>query len=101
MSKSHVQAYLFCILCEKETPHEIEYKNEQISQITCKECEIKIQLNQDFVNKHFKEEFVSRVLSKPTRMTSEMEKDLSNFLRSLPSRVITKPYRVYKEYKEQ
>ncbi|MDO9493356.1 bh protein [Acetobacterium sp.] len=101
MPKNRIEADLFCVICEKDTPHEIEYKNEQISQITCKECSIQIQINQEFVNNHFKEDFVKRVLSKPTRMTAEMEADLSIFLKSLPSRVISKPYRVYKEYKEK
>ena len=40
-------------------------------------------------------------MSKPKRMTKEMEADLNGFLRSLPYRVITKPYRVYKEFSEE
>lgn len=101
MPKSRMEAYLFCVNCEKETAHEIEYYNNQIERITCQECHIQVQLNQEFVNKHYKEEFVKRVLSKPSRMTREMEMDLSGFLKSLPQRVISKPYRVYKEYAER
>ena len=98
MPKNSMQAYLFCVNCEKETQHEIEYRNDQIDKITCQTCHIQVKLNQEFVNAHYKEEFVARVLSKPSRMTKEMEADLSGFLKSLPQRVISKPYRVYKEY---
>ena len=101
MSKNRMKAYLFCVNCEKDTPHEIEYKAGQIHKITCKTCQISLQINQEFVNKHFKEEFTKRVLSKPIRMTEEMEADLSGFLKSLPIRVISKPYRVYKEYTDK
>lgn len=98
--KNRIEADLFCVNCEKESLHEIEYKDDQIYKITCKECRIQVQINQEFVNKHFKEEFTKRILTKPVRMTAEMEADLSSFLKSLPTRVISKPYRVYKEYTE-
>lgn len=101
MTKNRVDAYLFCVNCEQDTLHEIEYKEGQIDKITCRECGIQVQINQEFVNRHFKEEFVKRVLSKPTRMTQEMEADISSFLKSLPYRVISKPYRVYKEYTDK
>lgn len=101
MTKNRIKADLFCVNCEKESPHEIEYKDEQIYKITCEECGIQVQINQEFMNKHFKEEFTKRILSKPVRMTEEMEADLSGFLKSLPTRVISKPFRVYKEYKDK
>lgn len=98
---SKVDAYLFCMNCDKETEHEIEYKDAQIHRILCKNCGVGIQINQEYVKEHYKEDFISRVVSKPKRMTKEMEKDLNAFLRSLPYRVITKPYRVYKEFSEE
>lgn len=101
MKKNCIEADLFCVNCENETTHEIEYKDEQIYRITCENCGIQVQINQEFVNKHFKEEFIKRIFTKPVRMTEEMEADLSLFLKSLPSRVISKPYRVYKEYTEK
>lgn len=98
---SKVDAYLFCMNCDKETEHEIDYLDGQIHKITCKNCGIDIQINQEYVKEHYKDDFISRVMSKPKRMTKEMEADLNGFLRSLPYRVITKPYRVYKEFSEE
>lgn len=96
-----LEAYLFCDHCDAETPHEVVYKNNQVSQVTCKQCGLTFDINQPYVNRHFKEEFVARVLTKPARMTHEMQQDLNGFLRSLPYRVITKPYRLYREIEEE
>ncbi|MPW24746.1 bh protein [Alkalibaculum sp. M08DMB] len=100
MPNSNMDAYLFCIHCDKETNHKIHYKNNQINQIKCTNCGVEVKIDQDYVQKHFKEEFIHRVFTKPVRMTKEMEKDLTGFLRSLPYRVVSKPFRVYKEFKD-
>ncbi len=100
MSNSHMDAYLFCIHCDKETKHTIYYKSNKINMIKCTSCGVEVKIDQDYVQKHFKEEFVHRVLTKPARMTKEMEADLTGFLKSLPHRMVTKPFRVYKEFKE-
>ncbi|MFZ7121480.1 MAG: bh protein [Eubacteriaceae bacterium] len=100
MPNSHMDAYLYCIHCNEETNHTIQYKNNHINQIRCKKCGIEVKIDQDYVQKHFKEEFIHRVLTKPVRITKEMEKDLTGFLKSFPYRVVTKPFRVYKEFHE-
>ncbi|MEF9918304.1 MAG: bh protein [Eubacterium sp.] len=101
MSKNIIEAYLFCMNCDHETEHEIEYEKDQIHKIICKKCGMAVQINQNYINEHYKEDFITRVMSKPGRMTKEMEADLNGFLKSLPYRVISKPYRVYKEKKKE
>lgn len=101
MSNSKMEASLFCIHCDGDTTHTIEYKNDHIHKITCNNCGVEVKIDQDYVKKHFKEEFVLRVLTKPVRMTREMERDLTGFLVSLPFRVVTKPFRVYKEFHDK
>ncbi|MGL4283805.1 bh protein [Eubacterium aggregans] len=101
MSKTNTDAYLFCLNCDKDTDHKIEYRDGQIHRITCAECGMAIQINQEYIQAHFKEDFVTRVMSKPGRMTKEMQADLNGFIKSLPYRVITKPYRVYKEWEQE
>ncbi|QSX08120.1 bh protein [Alkalibacter rhizosphaerae] len=101
MPNTKMEATLFCIHCDGDTDHVIQYKNDHIHQITCKNCGVEVKIDQDYVKKHFKEEFVLRVLTKPVRMTREMERDLTGFLVSLPFRVVTKPYRVYKEFHDK
>jgi len=43
---------------------------------------------------------VERILTKPYRMTKELEEDLTKFILSLPIRIITKPYRIAREVGE-
>lgn len=99
--KNTMEAYLYCVNCDRETLHEVEYRNDQIHKVTCSECGMSLQMDQHYINRHYKEEFVKRVMSKPVRMTQEMQEDLNSFLKSLPFRVITKPYRIYKEIEEE
>lgn len=101
IQQSEMDATLFCVNCDKETTHRVYYQDEQINKITCSECKMAIQLNQKYIQEHIKEDFISRVLSKPGRMTREMEIDLSAFLRYLPYRIVTKPFRVYQEFNEE
>lgn len=100
MSNSNMDAVLFCIHCNDDTTHHIEYKNNKIHEIQCTKCGMAVKIDQDYVQKHFKDEFIHRVLTKPVRMTKEMEVDLTGFLKSLPYRVVSKPFRVYKEFHE-
>ncbi len=100
IQQNEMNATLFCVNCDKETTHRVSYNEGQISEITCAECKMAIHLNQQYIKEHIKEDFISRVLSKPARMTREMEIDLSAFIRYLPYRIVTKPFRVYQEFNE-
>ena len=59
-----------------------------------------VQMDQDYIDDNFTQDFVKRVFTKPARLTQEMQADLNAFMRILPYRVITKPYRVYREINE-
>ena len=100
MNKNTMDTCLFCLHCDKETEHQIVYQNNQIQSIKCRECGMTVQINEDYVQKHSRDELVQRVLSKPRRITREIQADLNGFLKSLPHRMITKPYRVYKEWEK-
>ena len=97
MSYTKMNAMLFCLECDEDTNHTISYKNNHIESIKCLDCGIEVKLDHDYINRHYKEEIIERVLSKPSRMTKEMEKDITLFFTRLPFRVISKPYRLFKE----
>lgn len=102
MGTANMNAMLFCLECDKETEHSIVYKENQIENIQCKQCGIEIKVDHEYVKKHFKEEIIERVLTKPSRMTKEMEENITLFITRLPFRVISKPYRLAKElYQEK
>ncbi|MCM2676130.1 bh protein [Alkalicoccobacillus plakortidis] len=99
MKTSQMEADLYCIHCKEEVLHEITYVNNQLKSIECLECRHDLEIVMD-LNKEFYEETQKRVVTKPKRMTQEYREDLSRFLFSLPVRVISKPYRLFKDMKQ-
>jgi len=88
---------LFCLHCKKECPHTITYMGKHLKEIKCEECGIHIEIDKLKIMEHYAEDFLERVLNKPHKMTEEMKKGLTSFIKSLPVRIIKKPYRVSKE----
>jgi hypothetical protein len=97
MSKEWIKTSLFCLTCSEESTHIIEYVNNRISSISCEECGKSIVLHKEICIENFPENLLHRFFTKPSRLTDEMHNDLNTFLRSIPSRVITKPIRLAKE----
>ncbi|MGY4689591.1 bh protein [Salibacterium sp. K-3] len=98
--KTHeMKADLYCIHCKEDVTHTIEYINEEISTITCQQCSRTIEIDIDIMNELY-DEMYHRITTKPSRITKESREDLSHFFFSLPSRVISKPYRLFKDVNE-
>ncbi|HET7616727.1 MAG TPA: bh protein [Bacillales bacterium] len=93
MEKHEMHAALFCIHCNEETDHVVTYLNKEIARIECIECRHIIKVNVDLMKEFYREVF-EHIVTKPSRMTEEYKKNLSDFLFSLPIRVATKPYRM-------
>ncbi|MGB9679444.1 MAG: bh protein [Thermoanaerobacteraceae bacterium] len=94
-----MKAMLYCLHCREETEHTITYEGNTIKSIKCEKCGTEIEINKENAKKNYTEEFLDRVLTKPQRMTEELQKDIGSFLFSLPVRIITKPYRILEEVK--
>lgn len=101
MEQTTMTALLYCENCNGETDHTITYRNGKICSIGCQVCGAEVHLDHQSMSHYYKEEVLNRLLTKPGRMTREMQADLNGFLRSMPKRVITKPYRVYKELEKK
>ncbi len=100
MGNNQIDATLFCVNCDEETNHKVDYRGDRIHSVTCTQCGMTVQMDQDYIDDNFTQDFVKRVFTKPSRLTKEMQADLNAFMRILPYRVITKPYRVYREINE-
>lgn len=97
MTESYITE-LYCINCNKKTPHRVEYISGIISKIVCEECGHITDLSKEKLLKYYTENAFSRVISKPERFKKEVKKDFSHFIFSLPFRLLSKPYRVAKEF---
>jgi hypothetical protein len=96
MNIKKMEADLFCIRCKEDVEHKITYVNNKIASVKCLACQNAMELNID-VSKEFYKEIYYRISTKPSRITKEYREDLSNFLFSLPVRVVSKPYRLLKD----
>ncbi|MUG72364.1 bh protein [Paenibacillus validus] len=99
MKETQINTSLFCIRCKEETDHTITYLNKHISRIHCDFCGRQMDIHIDISHEIY-DEVVKRIRSKPVRMSEEYRHHLKEFLLSLPVRIVSKPYRVYREAKE-
>ncbi len=101
---------LLCIPCLHSTVHTVTYMDRRLVSLECEECHHRTEMGEGGtanqtthritlrdMERLYTEEFLHRILTKPQRITQELEEDLSLFLATLPLRMVTKPYRVMKE----
>ncbi|MFT9494256.1 hypothetical protein [Anaerosolibacter sp.] len=100
MGTTKMQADLYCGNCETNTLHEVAYLGDKIEKIKCMDCEAYLEINEKLAYSNYAAEMFARIATKPVRMTTEINDDLSRFLYTIPFRVVTKPYRMIKEFKQ-
>ncbi|EXX86926.1 hypothetical protein BG53_09865 [Paenibacillus darwinianus] len=96
MVEMTVDTFLLCDHCKDEVKHSITYLNNQISSVECKVCGKRLDIKVDISNEIY-HELYTRIKTKPARMTEEYRGHLSEFIRSFPKRVVSKPFRIYRE----
>lgn len=94
-----MEATLFCIKCMDDTLHEVTYVNKILYEIRCEECN-KLHSRGTAIQRELYLNYMERVMSKPKRVKDEAGDNLTHFLVSLPYRMMSKPYRTYKEFKD-
>ncbi|GMX66161.1 MULTISPECIES: hypothetical protein [Paenibacillus] len=99
MKETRLETFLYCNDCKQEQDHVISYLNKRISEIECQACHRRLSMQIDLSHELYDELF-TRIRTKPARMTEEYRRHVSQFLLTLPARVASKPYRVYREWKE-
>lgn len=96
MNMKEVRCELFCSKCFTDSIQTIVYINDIIYSTKCDDCKQETILNPNLADK-ITEKYISRVFSKPERIKNEIEGGLIKTITSLPSRFVTKPFRLYKE----
>ncbi|WP_199616599.1 bh protein [Paenibacillus alkalitolerans] len=98
MKETKLEAELFCPRCSNNTIHQITYLNSKISSIECEACNRNTKVRVDAKGELYNE-LLNRVITKPSRITKEYREDLGRFLRSFPKRLSSKPFRLMREAK--
>ncbi|MDQ0298906.1 hypothetical protein J2S78_001326 [Salibacterium salarium] len=99
MKTNSMESDLYCNQCREEVPHVIRYINHELSSIMCQKCGRELEVDVDIMNELYGEVY-SRITTKPSRITKEYRHNHSDFFFSLPTRVISKPYRLMKDMHE-
>ena len=91
---------LFCINCNEETPHTVQYIGSYLRSVSCDNCTKKIQIDRRHLRTVFAEDFIDRILTKPHRMTEDMKRAVATLMPFFPKRLIREPLKVLKEIYE-
>ena len=77
-----MKAELFCLHCNKDTPHTVTYAG-KIKSIKCTNTAARIEIRRDKLIENYAIDFIERIFTKPYRMTENL-RDLTKFILSLP-----------------
>ncbi len=88
---------LFCINCNSETSHTVNYIGDYLKSIQCEKCLKKVEIDRRHLRTVFAEDFIDRVLSKPHRMGHDLKEAMACLLPFFPKRLFNEPKKVIKE----
>ncbi|MEA2015444.1 MAG: bh protein [Actinomycetota bacterium] len=88
---------LYCISCNRETPHTVYYIGSYLRSVVCDVCKKRIEIDRRHLRTVFAEDFIDRILTKPHRITEDMKKAFASLIPFLPKRLFKEPLAVLKE----
>ena len=100
MKDEEAKIVLFCINCNKESPHTVNYIGSYLRSVSCNNCSRTIEIDRRHLRTVFAEDFINRILTKPHRMTEDMKKAIAILMPFFPKRLIREPIKVLKEIYE-
>ena len=88
---------LFCINCNEETPHTVQYIGSYLRSVSCDNCSKKIEIDRRHLRTVFAEDFIDRILTKPHRINEDMKRALATLMPFFPKRLFLEPLQVFRE----
>lgn len=95
-----VETYLHCVKCDQETEHVVVYLDDEIKSIKCKKCGRVSGIEKKELIELYTIETAEHILTEPLKLNKGIKEHGSKFLFSFSKRLLTKPYRVFKEVLE-
>lgn len=94
-----IDTEIFCLLCNESTKHKMYYYNNTMYYSKCDQCGLKIEFVSLVISvSNYQEEIVHRVFTKPERLLEELNKNGPKLFYAIPLRIVTKPYRIFREF---
>ena len=88
---------LFCINCNEDTPHTVQYIGTYLRSISCDGCSKKVEIDRRHLRTVFAEDFIDRILTKPHRMNEDMKRAFAALVPFFPKRLLKEPIKVLRE----
>lgn len=88
---------LFCVNCNEETPHTVQYIGSYLRSVSCDRCSKKIEIDRRHLRTVFAEDFIDRILTKPHRISEDMKKAFATLMPFFPKRLFLEPLQVFRE----
>src|SRR4030043_1081627 len=100
MKDEEAKITLFCISCNEETSHTVQYIGSFLRSVSCNSCAKKIEIDRRHLRTVFAEDFIDRILTKPHRMNEDMKKAFATLTPFFPKRLIKEHLQVLREIYE-
>jgi hypothetical protein len=100
MDIKKVRMDLFCDICNEDTAHVITYAGEKVIKAHCTNCGKEFHTSRDAALAAYTDDVIQRLRTKPKRIRAELARDPVRSVISMPARLITKLFRVEKEYQD-
>ena len=97
MKDEKTKIVLFCVNCNKESPHTVHYIGSYLKSVKCDSCLKMIEIDRRHLRTVFAEDFIDRILTKPHRINEDMKKAVAILMPFFPKRLIREPLKVLKE----
>jgi hypothetical protein len=97
MKDEKAKIVLFCVNCNRDSPHTVYYIGNYLRSVVCDNCHKKIEIDRRHLRTVFAEDFINRILTKPHRMTEDMKKAIATLMPFFPKRLFKEPLKVMKE----
>lgn len=91
---------LYCINCQEDTEHTVIYIDDEIRRIKCNKCGRVHGVNKKKMIELYTLETAEHILTEPLKLSKELQAEGASILFSIPRRLLTKPYRVVKDFLE-
>ncbi len=88
---------LFCINCNEDSPHTVQYIGSYLRSISCDKCSKKVEIDRRHLRTVFAEDFIDRILTKPHRMNEDMKRAFATLVPFFPKRLFMEPIKVLRE----
>ena len=95
-----------CSQCGKEQPHKLVYVGDPekgeifLKKVVCEKCGENVEMDRLKILKSYSKWLGLRIFSKPSQVLEELQEHPRILLKSWPKRVLTKPYRMAREFFE-